>query len=67
MFISWTVFMIIILFSSAFNWIEYSGAFAIASLTIILYSYYLTIVVGLLFFEYAHTLPKQLTTKEKML
>lgn len=66
-FVIWTVFMIIMLFSSAFNWIEYSGAFAIASLTTILYSYYLTIVVGLMFFEYVYTLPKQLTTKEKML
>jgi hypothetical protein len=67
MFISWTLFMIIMLFSSTFELVNYSGAFAIASLTTILYSYYLTIVVGLLFFEYVHTLPKQLTTKEKML
>ena len=42
-----------------------SPAFAIGSLTVVLYSYYFTIIIGMLFFEYVYTLSIQLTNKVK--
>ncbi len=65
MLIMWSLIIFVMLLTPLAKIIVDSSAVAIATMIFVLYSYYFTIAIGLLFFKYVYTLPKQLTTTYK--